>query len=147
MFNTKIKEFYADFKTHKNMVLSTTDGSRVHARMMSIVCINDRFYFQTDKNFQKCNDIENCPFVSLCADNYSIEGFCRKAGRPCDNDTFLELFKQSFPKSFDLYTMSENEVLYEIKPTCIKRWIYENEQPYIEIFDINSGEYYKRKYE
>ena len=49
----KIQEFFDNFGTHKNMVMSNVSSNRVHSRMMSIICIDKKFYFQTDKRFSK----------------------------------------------------------------------------------------------
>lgn len=146
MINNKISEFFISFGTHKNMVLSTAANNEVHSRMMSIVCFEEKFYFQTDENFNKCCDIEvNCN-VSLCIDNISIEGLCSCIGKPAENKKFCEIFKTAFPKSYELYTNLENEVLYEIVPQYIKLWQYENNEPYIKIYDIKSREIKTEKY-
>lgn len=129
------------------MVLSTAFENKVHSRMMSIVLIDNKFYFQTDRNFFKCRDIESNNYVSLCTENFSVEGVCNCVGKPTDDKQFCEIFKRAFPKSFELYSFLENEVLYEIKPQYIKRWIYDNEQPYIEILDIENDRYENKKYE
>lgn len=146
MFNSKLRSFYDDFGYYKNMVLSTVYKNQVHSRMMSIVLLDDKFYFQTDKSFQKCCDIECNNSVAICADNFSVEGLCKCIGKPRDNKQFCKAFKQAFPTSFELYTFLENEVLYEIKPAYIKRWIYDKGQPYIETFDILNKEYLLKKY-
>ena len=129
------------------MVLSTVFENKVHSRMMSVVLIDNKFYFQTDKNFLKRCDIESNNYVSLCTENFSVEGVCTCVGKPTDDKQFCEIFKRAFPKSFELYSFSKNEVLYEIKPQYIKRWIYENDKPYIEFVDIVNDSYEKKKYE
>ncbi|MCM1115565.1 MAG: pyridoxamine 5'-phosphate oxidase family protein [Clostridium sp.] len=145
--NNHLKCFYDDFGNYKNLVLSTVCESKVHSRMMSIVLIDNKFYFQTDKQFLKCRDIESNHYVSLCADNFSVEGICTCVGKPTDNKIFCEAFKSAYPKSFELYTFLDNEVLYVIEPAYIKRWIYDSGQPYIEIFNIVDNRYAKQKYE
>lgn len=146
MFNNDISEFFKNFGLYKNMVLSTAENKKVHSRMMSIVCFNHKFYFQTDKNFNKCFDIEANPYVSLCIDNISVEGLCNIIGKPCANEKFCDIFKSANPKAFELYTMLDDEVLYEIKPCYIKLWLYENNEPYIKIYDINSQSVEMKKY-
>jgi len=147
ILESNLKNFYTDFGNYKNMVLSTTCSNKVHSRMMSIVLINNIFYFQTDKHFLKCNDIDSNNYVSLCADNFSIEGLCTCVGKPIDNKKFCKSFKRAFPKSFEMYTFLKNEVLYAVDPVCIKRWIYDSNEPYIEFFDIIADRYEKIKYE
>ena len=146
-FYYKLKDFYNEFKTHKTMVLSTASDDKVTSRTMSIVLINGIFYFQTDRNFEKCRQIENNPNVSLCIDNIQIEGICREIGKPVDNSGFIKAYKNYFPNSYKMYSLLYAEVLYEIKPTLIKKWIYENSFPYIEIFDLKNNVYKKTKYQ
>lgn len=146
MLEKIINQFFDDFGTHKNMVLSTAYGSEVHSRMMSIVCLDKRFYFQTDATFEKCLDIETNNNVSLCIDNVSITGLCKKTGVPSENNEFCLIFKTFYPKAYELYTASENEVLYEVIPKVIKCWTYENSNPYIELLDFDKRTYYKKLY-
>lgn len=143
----KIQEFFDDFKVHKNMVLSNISSNRVHSRMMSIICIDKNFYFQTDKRFAKCEELKFNPNVSLCIDNISIEGTCKMIGKPSDKKEFLELYKINFPKAYELYSDLNSEVLYEVTPVTVKKFIYENELPFIETLNIISGEYIKQKCE
>ncbi len=42
----KIQEFFDNFGTHKNMVMSNVSSNRVHSRMMSIICIDKSFIFK-----------------------------------------------------------------------------------------------------
>lgn len=146
MFERQISIFYDDFGTHRNMVLSTSYKNKVSSRMMSIVRVGEKFYFQTDKNFRKYKEIKENPNVSLCIDNIQIEGVCIEIGAPTDSTEFCEIFKISFPQAYKLYSLMENEVLFEITPTYIERWIYENDQPYILVFDLKDKRYLKEKY-
>ena len=100
----KIQEFFDNFGTHKNMVMSNVSSNRVHSRMMSIICIDKKFYFQTDKRFSKCEELKFNPNASLCIDNISIEGTCKIIGKPSDKRGFLELYKINFPKAYELYS-------------------------------------------
>ena len=136
MDNNEIFEFFEKFGTHRNMVLSTADNDRIHSRMMSIVCIDRKFYFQTDRNFQKCFDIAIHPYVSLCIDNVSVEGLCRNIGKPAEHKEFCSIFQSAYPKAYELYTNLDNEILYEIDPHYIKLWLYENNEPLKKLYDI-----------
>ena len=52
----------------------------------------------------------------------------------------------AYLKSHDLHTNLKNEVLCEIEPHYIKVWLYENNEPYIKIYDIKSSEVNVKKY-
>lgn len=143
----KIQEFFNSFNVHKNMVLSTVSSNHVHSRMMSIICIDNKFYFQTDKHTAKCKELNFNQNVSLCIDNISIEGICKKIGKLSNKKEFLEYYKISFPKAYEFYSNMDSEVLYEVTPFIVKKFIYENEFPFIETLNIVSGEYTKQKCE
>ena len=50
-------------------------------------------------------------------------------------------------RSYDRYTLLENERLFAVKPTVIERWIYVEGIPYMEIFDILNEKYALERYE
>lgn len=55
------------------MVLSTSLNDVVTSRMMSVVLINKKIYFQTDRTFRKYRQLKENPRVSLCVDNMQID--------------------------------------------------------------------------
>ncbi|MGN0521553.1 MAG: pyridoxamine 5'-phosphate oxidase family protein [Eubacterium sp.] len=140
-FNQKLNDFYDAFGTGKAMVLSTASNNKVSSRMMSVILIDGIFYFQTDRRFRKFNQIIDNPNVSLCIDNIQIEGKCTQIGTPSDKRDFIEQYKNTFPGAYKMYSISNNEVLFSIEPLYIQKWIYENDIPFIEIFDIKLKKY------
>lgn len=72
MFKEKYSKFFEKIGRSKFMVLSTSKDDFVTSRMVSIIVIDGKFYFQTDKNFKKYNQIIVNPNVSLCIDNVLI---------------------------------------------------------------------------
>ena len=129
------------FGISKKMVLSTAENNIVSSRMMSVIQINGKLYFQTDKTFRKYRQIVQNPNVSLCIDNIQIEGRCKESGRPLENNEFLQKFQRCFPDSYKRYSLLENEVLFEMTPTYIERWVYIDSVPFIEIYDVSNEEY------
>lgn len=129
------------------MVLSTSLGDKVMSRMMSIVLLNGKFYFQTDKTFRKYNQIKGNKNVAICIDNIQIEGHCKEIGRPVDNISFINTYRECFKKSYEKYTYLENERLFEITPIFIECWRYIDDVPYIETFDIINKVYNLTKYD
>lgn len=146
LFNEKYSELINQFGTSKKMVLSTAENNMVSSRMMSVIQIDGRFYFQTDRTFRKYRQLSLNPNVSLCIENIQIEGRCKEIGRPLENNEFLEKFQKCFPDSYKRYSLLENEVLFEITPTYIKRWIYMDSVPFIEIYDILNRKYLADEY-
>ncbi len=147
LFEQKLVEFYTQFGDSKLMVLSSACNDRVSSRMMSVVRVDGRFYFQTDKNFRKCKQIKSNPNIALCVDNIQIEGVCKEIGKPVDNADFIELFKRNYQSSCDRYSHLENEVLFEIIPNYIQRWLYIDEVSYIEKFEFSKQSYTIERYD
>ena len=77
-FTKAYENFYKELGESKKMVLSTSLNDVVTSRMMSVVVIDKKIYFQTDKTFRKYNQLKENPRVSLCIDNIQIEGYCKQ---------------------------------------------------------------------
>lgn len=146
LFEQESKKFFNQLDKYKKMVLSTSLNDKVTSRMMSIIILDNSFYFQTDITFRKYKQIQNNPNVALCIDNIQIEGICEQFGSPFENATFCKLYHQYFPNSYDKYTNIKNERLFVVKPVYIQKWIYKNGEPFIEIFDFKSRNYIKKEY-
>lgn len=147
IFNKQIEDFFKNFGDSKKMVLSTSLHNQVSSRMMSIIKIKNKFYFQTDSTFRKYNQLIQNQWVALCIDNIQIEGVCKEVGKPCSHDEFMHKFKEHFENSYHAYSHLENERLFEVTPTRIECWIYDNGIPYMEVFDIERCEYGLHKYQ
>lgn len=142
-FESKCRILFDDIGDHKTMVLSTSLNDKVTSRMMSIVLIGGKFYFQTDFNFRKYKQIMQNSNVALCADNAQIEGICKQHGIPYDFPKFCELYREHFSVAYDLYSSLESERLFAVEPTYIQRWIYKNGKPFVECFDFINRIYHK----
>ena len=57
----------------------------------------------------------------------------------------LKNFRNVF-LTYKRYSLLENEVLFEITPTYIERWIYMDSVPFIEIYDILNRKYLLDEY-
>ena len=137
----KYESFLAEFAKGKTMVLSSSEKGKVSSRMMSVVCINGAFYFQTDRSFRKYRQLMDNPQAALCIDNIQIEGVCRELGSPMDEPLFCKVFQECFGGSFRAYSSLENERLFVLEPEYVQRWVYKNSLPFIEVFDVKKQEY------
>lgn len=108
--------------------------------------MDGKFYFQTDVTSKKYHQLTSNKNVALCADNIQIEGICEEIGRPRDNASFYSLFKECCRGSFDAYTLLENERLFAVVPTYIERWVYIENVPFIELFDLKAQNYMINRY-
>ena len=130
----------------KKMVLSTSLHDKVTSRTMSIIILDAKFYFQSDIMFRKYEQILGNPNVSLCVDNIQIEGRCFEIGPPASLPVFCELFEKNFSASYKRYTSLKNERVFEVNPLYIQKWIYENNEPFIEQYDFCNMIYRKKPY-
>lgn len=146
MFEEKYNKLLSDIGNHKTMVLSTSVNDMVYSRMMSVVQYNKKFYFQTDCKMDKYSQLKINSNVSLCFDNISIQGKCKEIGIPLEDESFCELYSKHFNRAYQMYSHLENEVLFEITPTVIKVWSYENNQPYYDIYNVKGKTYVRNAY-
>lgn len=145
-FDDKVSCLFEQFGDAKKMVLSTALDNKVTSRMMSIIIMNQMFYFQTDVTFRKYEQIKNNPNVSLCTENIQIEGICKEQGMPLENFEFSAFYDKYFSGSYKRYSALKNERLFNIQPSYIQVWIYEGGEPFIESFDFERRIYEKRLY-
>lgn len=145
-FTKAYENFYKELGESKKMVLSTSLNDVVTSRMMSVVVIDKKIYFQTDKTFRKYNQLKENPRVSLCIDNIQIEGYCKQVGVPSDNIEFVNAYKKYFLSSYTRYSSLKNECLFVIIPTFVEKWLYIDGIPYMEFLDIENRKYELRKY-
>ncbi len=146
-FDERVKQLFCEIGQCMKMVLSTSYNDCPTSRMMSIIVFNEKFYFQTDKNFRKYEQLQKNRKVALCIDNLSVEGICLELGHPTNDEVFSELYMKCFPSAYEKYTGLSNERLFEISPKYIKKWIYEDGKPYEEIFDFTVKVYEKKEYD
>lgn len=134
-------DFFKELGESKVMVLSTSLDDKVTSRTMSIVILDGKFYFQTDRTFRKYRQLKENANVSLCAGDIEIEGQCMESGKPSENPEFSEAFQKNFLSSYNRYTALENERLFVIEPAFIQRWLYIEGEPYIQRFDVAGRKY------
>ena len=145
-FSEACDNFYKELGASKKMVLSTSLNDVVTSRMMSIVVINKKIYFQTDRTFRKYKQLKKNSRVSLCAENIQIEGNCEEVGTPLDNTEFANAYKKYFLSSYTRYSSLKNECLFVVMPTFVEKWVYIDGIPYIEILDMVKKQYELRQY-
>lgn len=146
MFSEEYKRFWKEFGNSKKMVLSTSLNNVVTSRMMSIVVIDGKLYFQTDNTFRKYEQLKGNSNVALCIDNVQIQGRCEEIGHPLDDVDFCSTYKAYFPDSYNNYTALKNERLFVVTPTFIEKWLYIEGAPFLECYDIENKKYQLEHY-
>lgn len=145
-FENAYEQLIVDFAEHKNMVLSTSDNNNITSRMMGIIEIESKFYFQGDVDSRKAQQIMQNNKVALCIDNLQIEGTCKIIGLTRENLVFCEKYKKYFLSAYTKYTHLDCSRLFEVTPTYIQKWIYQNSKPFVEKFFFDTREYKKEAY-
>ena len=139
--NSEFQQLWRKIGSHGIMVLSSCAENRVTSRAMSVVVIDGKFYCQTDRRYLKCRQIMANPNVSLCVNNFSIEGECRIIGKPSENAFFIAKMKEHFPDAVSQWSELPTECVLEITPKLVSAWIYEDNKPYIERWNFESSSY------
>ncbi len=145
-FDIQCSILFEQLGNNMKMVLSTSFNDKVTSRMMSVVILDKLFYFQTDQNSRKYEQLQRNHNAALCIENVQIEGICKEMGHPLDNQVFSDLYKEYYKASYDKYSALLNERLFEFKPIYIQKWIYLNKEPYVESYDFEKRIYEKSPY-
>lgn len=147
-FEETKNKFFNKIGKNKIMVLSTTDGEKVSARNMSIIIDEEKFYFQTDIEFNKYKDIERNKNVALCVDNIQVEAEVTKISSINDEDVknFKSLFKEHNTNSYNAYSKLMGNRVFEVTPKIISLYKYEGNNVYREFIDFERKIAYKRWY-
>ncbi len=103
--------------------------------------VQKKFYFQTDKKFRKYKPILSNPNIALCIDNIQLESVCKDIGRTFDNVKFVEVFEKNYESYYKNYSNLSDEVLFEISPRYIQRWLYIDRKPFVEKMYFESKTY------
>lgn len=140
-FEAAYRKLLDELGRGKPMVLSTSADGHVTSRMMSIVCLDGMFYFQTDRTFRKYAQLMDNPRAALCADNVQIEGVCEEIGHPSQCAAFSEAYRTCFAGSYERYSNLTNERVFVLRPMAVQRWVYRGGEPFIEMFDAARRKY------
>ncbi len=148
-YDETIKSFYDKIGEAKKFVLATSKDNQPTARMMSCIIIDNVFCIQTDRFFTKYNQMIANPKVAICNDNIQIEGIAQENGHPLDkkNELFAKMFEKYYPSSFQMYTHLKNETVFQIIPTKITLWEYENGKPFRILLDCVNQTVVRENYE
>lgn len=143
--NSEFQQLWRKIGSHGIMVLSSCAENRVTSRAMSVVVVDGKFYCQTDRRYLKCRQIMANPNVSLCVNNFSIEGECRIMGKPLENEFFINAMQEHFPDAVSRWSEFSTECVLEIMPKLVSAWIYEDNKPYIERWNFENSSYIKER--
>jgi len=115
--------------SNKTWVLATSDGVRVSARAMSVVHDDLTLYFQTNRHFEKCNQMAKNQNVALCCANASVEGIAYEVGTWEDNPAVKEVYIEHHKGSYELYGTLPGQVVIKVVPHYAVFWKYIGGEP------------------
>lgn len=142
-FDVLFKEFIITLEKEQSMVLATSSNDKVTARMMSHVNDGIDIYFQTGNESEKLKQIETNPRIAFAIGNVQIEAFAEILGHPIQNPNFIELYKTKFPRYYELYTNSDDEVLIKAIPIKVAFYKYIDGKPCKDTLDLKSKKVYR----
>lgn len=148
-YQIRINNLFDQFGIGQIMSLATSLNDKVFVRSMSVIICNNKFYFQTDKTFNKYYQLTNNNNTALCFKNIQIEGTARELGHPLNSENlfFIDKYKKCFSGSYVKYTHLSSEVLFEITPIYITVWDYDDDKPFREFYDCVNKTYKKVFYD
>lgn len=78
LFNDKYNAFLAEFGQGRKMVLSTSENNKVSSRMMSVIQVNGKFYFQTDVTMKKYHQLKFNKMSLYVLIIFKLKGYVKK---------------------------------------------------------------------
>jgi general stress protein 26 len=146
----ELRNEYIEF-IEKNgvLVLATSADDHVTARSMSFVIYEGKLYCQTDSSFRKTDQILRNRKVSVCRDNFQIEGTAEITGHPTlpGNIRFITEFERVHNSSFRKYSLRDSEVVIAITPQKAVIWKYIDKKPCRDFIDFEERKAWREYYE
>lgn len=107
----------------KYATLATANKSgEVSASQVCIVNNELTVFVQTDKTFEKIQNIKENSNIALNLGAFYFKGKAELLGHPSANPEFIEKIKEKHPETYVNYTNLPNEVLVKITLTEAKIW-------------------------
>jgi len=131
---------------NKDIVLATSQGSRVTARTVRYVSEGLTIIFFTLTNLKKVAQIKANPKVALCLNNASIEGKAEIISqRGEEGKRIAEIIKKKCPNYFEWWHSRTAELLVFVKvtPTLIGSYVYKDDKPFLEYLDLQNKTAYQ----
>lgn len=134
---------------NRTMVLATSAGGRVTARMMSLVHDGLTLYFQTSLNSVKYQQMVENAQVALCIGNLQLEGRACLRGHPLapENEFFRTQYQALHPGSYTTYSGLAHNRVVEVQPVRVTLWKYDAQgQPFRDYLSIAERRAWREMY-
>lgn len=142
-YSKAYKALFQEIGPWQLMALATHDGESVTSRTVSVVVIEEKLYFQTDRKSIKARQLLHNGNAAVSFGAYEILGKCCSLGHPlsADNSKIFGVFQQYFTSAANKYSHLEDELLFQFVPTVIKKWVYSDHGAEIHVLDIKNSTY------
>lgn len=121
--NEQLSKIKLILENTKFCVIATSNKEGVvSASQVCLVSDGLKIYVQTDKTFEKVQNITENPHVAINVGPIYFKGIAKIVGHPSSNPKFVELIKNKHLSTYNQYTNLANEVLIEIEPTECRIW-------------------------
>ncbi len=118
-----VKKIERVLENAKYGVFATSDKDGiVSASQDCLINIGLDVYIQTDRTFEKINNIKENKNVAIALGDYYFKGKAEILGHPIDFPKFIEIFKKKHPKSYGHYSSLTDEVLIKVVLTECRIW-------------------------
>ena len=130
------EEMISMLEQEKTIILATEADNRITTRSMSHVNDGMTIYFQTGKDYLKCQQIRINPNVAVSVAGYDFEGKATLLGHPLDeeNSLFAKLYKEKHPQYTDIWSTYPEEIVVRVDVEMVRKWRYVDGKPYIAVW-------------
>lgn len=93
------------------LILATSAGDKVTARMMACLYMEEKIWFSTRRTSEKVAQLRQNPQVAFAADNLQIEAVATLMGHPDDHPAFQAAYRQKYALYAAQYESTPEDVL------------------------------------
>jgi hypothetical protein len=138
-----LEPYFKRLREVRDIVLSTSAGSRVTSRVVSCACCGEEIFFLSWGHHTKSKQIAQNPNVALCHSNIQLEGQAKILGNPLDpeNKIDLEKYKERQPTMFEGFAKIPGMQLIKVTLSAITSWTKDDKSSYIDHIDLKKRDY------
>ena len=126
-YESIVEKILKVFNATKFCTLATANNKgEISASQVCLINDGLTLYFQTDKTFEKIQNIKENNNVAINCGAFYFKGKATIEGHPTKNSKFIELIKQKHIDTYNHYTNLPNEVLVRVDLTEAKIWGIDN---------------------
>ncbi len=135
------KALYEEIGQNKTMALATRNGEGVAVRTVNVYTFEGCFYFVTEADSNKYNQITQNNHIALSVDAIQVTGHTTPLEHPCDtsNSKITHHIEEKLPKQFARYADNPIMRLVKVTPDFAKFILLKSGQGYMIDFSENKA--------